>query len=139
MFVIVIGARLGSRLIEELVSRKINVAVIDSNGKDLETLTQKLSQISTVQGKECKPEILYKAGAERADAIVALTEKDEDNVSIAVTAKNHFRVPRVVALVNDPVHEWLFSKDLGVDIALVPCDLIANAALASIQITSIKV
>lgn len=138
MFVIVVGAHLGRRLVEELVSRKINVAVVDSNGKALESLTQKASHISAVQGKEWKPEILYKAGAERADALVALTDKDEDNVSIAVIAKNHFRVPRILALMNDPVHEWLFSKDLGVDIVLVPSNLIADAALTSIQTTNLR-
>jgi trk system potassium uptake protein TrkA len=138
MFVVVVGARLGRRLVEELISRKINVAVVDSNGKALESLAQKTSQISIVQGKERKPEILYKAGAERADALVALTDKDEDNVSIAVIAKNHFRVPRILALMNDPVHEWLFSKDLGVDIVLVPSNLIADAALTSIQTTNLR-
>ena len=135
MFVVVVGARLGRRLVEELISRKINVAVVDSNGKALESLAQKTSQISIVQGKERKPEILYKAGAERADALVALTNRDEDNVSIAAIAKSHFRVPRVLALMNDPVHEWLFSKDLGIDVVLVPGDLIAAAALTSIQTT----
>ncbi len=135
MFVVVVGARFGGRLVEELVSRKINVAVVDSNGKALESLAQKTPQISIVQGKERKPEILYKAGAERADALVALTNRDEDNVSIAAIAKSHFRVPRVLALMNDPVHEWLFSKDLGIDVVLVPGDLIAAAALTSIQTT----
>ncbi len=135
MFVVVVGALLGRRLVEELVSRKINVAVVDSNGKVLESLAQKAPQISIVQGKERKPEILYKAGADRADALVALMNRDEDNVSIAAIAKSHFRVPRVIALMNDPVHEWLFTKDLGIDVVLVPGDLIAAAALTSIQTT----
>ena len=136
MLVIVAGARLGKSLAEQLISRKINVAVIDSNGKTLESLAQETPSLSTIQGKEWKPEILYKAGAEKADALVALTKRDEDNVMIAMMVKNHFRIPRVLALINDPVHEWLFSKDLGVDAALIPNDLIADAAISSIQTAS---
>lgn len=133
MQVIVAGVLAGTRLIENLISKEIKVTVIESDQRVLKTFSQKTSDVPTILGRACKPEILYRAGADKADVLVALTGSDEDNISIAVVAKNQFHVPYVVALVNDPVHKWLFDKDLGVDFALAPDTVLADATLNSIQ------
>lgn len=42
-------------------------------------------------------DVLRDAGAERADALVACTEKDADNLFICHLAHNHFGVPQTLA------------------------------------------
>ena len=67
-----------------------------------------------MQGDGCEVRIMEEAGAERADAIVAVTGDDEDNLVICQMAKMQFSVPRTIARVNDPRNEALFHR-FGID------------------------
>jgi trk system potassium uptake protein TrkA len=49
---------------------------------------------------------------------VALTRNDEDNLVVCRLAKHHYHVPRVIARVNNPRNEWLYTKAWGVDVAI---------------------
>jgi trk system potassium uptake protein TrkA len=53
--------------------------------------------------------VLEKAGIERADLVVAVTGDDEDNLVIAQLAKHEYRVPKVVARVNNPRNQRTFD------------------------------
>ena len=53
-------------------------------------------------------------GASRADLVIALTADDGANLVTAQVAQHWFKVPRVIARVNDPRNETLFRR-LGVD------------------------
>jgi trk system potassium uptake protein len=62
---------------------------------------------------------------------VAATGDDKANVVLSLLAKTEFAVPRVVARVNDPRNEWLFTDAWGVDVAVstprMLCSLIEEA------------
>jgi trk system potassium uptake protein TrkA len=55
-----------------------------------------------------------------ADVVVAATGDDEDNLVTSLLAKQEFGVPRVLARVNHPSNEWLFTEQWGVDAAVSP-------------------
>src|SRR5206468_3670632 len=55
-----------------------------------------------------------------ADAIVAATGDDEDNLVTSLLAKQEFAVPRVLARVNHSNNEWMFTEQWGVDAAVSP-------------------
>ncbi|MBN1841005.1 MAG: TrkA family potassium uptake protein, partial [Deltaproteobacteria bacterium] len=57
--------------------------------------------------------ILKEAGAMGADAILAITPNDQDNLVICQLAFLKFDVPRAIALANDPDNTEIFEK-LGV-------------------------
>ncbi len=64
--------------------------------------------------------MLESATCDTADVVVAATGDDEDNLVISLLAKQEYAVPRVVARVNHPKNEWLFTETWGVDAAVSP-------------------
>jgi trk system potassium uptake protein len=66
----------------------------------------------------CELASLEEAGLEHSDAVIAATGDDKVNLVVALLAKTEFAVRRVVARVNDPRNEWLFTEAWGVDVAV---------------------
>jgi trk system potassium uptake protein TrkA len=52
------------------------------------------------------------------DVVIAATGDDKVNLVVSLLAKTVFAVRRVVARVNDPANEWLFTEAWGVDVAV---------------------
>jgi trk system potassium uptake protein TrkA len=75
-------------------------------------LSRQLSA-TVVCGDGSDAEILKEAGAMGADAILAITPNDQDNLVICQVASLSFGVPRAIALANDPDNAEIFEK-LGV-------------------------
>ena len=61
-----------------------------------------------------------------ADVVAAVTSDDEDNLVVSTISRFEFGVRRVIARVNDPDNAWLFTRDMGVDVALNQADLMAK-------------
>lgn len=88
------------------------VTVINRDDADCIRMARRL-KVVVVRGDGSDPMILEEAGARRADAVLAVTPNDQDNLAVCQLAGLEFEVPRAVALVNDPDNERLF-QDLGV-------------------------
>jgi trk system potassium uptake protein len=82
--------------------------------------------VQVVAGDATDPAVLVAAGAGDAYALLALTGDDAANALIATLAKRRLGVNRVVALVNDADHAWLFGSDAGVDVVASTGDLVAR-------------
>jgi trk system potassium uptake protein TrkA len=50
--------------------------------------------------------------------VIAATGDDKVNLVVSLLTKTEFAVRRVVARVNDPRNEWLFTEAWGVDVAV---------------------
>lgn len=68
---------------------------------------------TVVLGDGSAPAILEDAGVNGADAVLAVTPNDQDNLAVCQLASVQYGVPRTVAMVNDPDNEAVFKK-LGV-------------------------
>ncbi len=113
MYVIVVGCgRLGAAVAQELAGEGHQVAVVDRRAESLERLGRD-AQVQRIVGTGIDIDVLRQAGIDRAEAVAALTDLDNANIMIAQTAQQIFRVPRVVARVNDLRVESVF-QDLGV-------------------------
>ena len=66
----------------------------------------------------CELASLEDAGMELCDVVIAATGDDKVNLVVSLLAKAEFGVRRVVARVNDPANEWLFTEAWGVDVAV---------------------
>jgi trk system potassium uptake protein TrkA len=66
----------------------------------------------------CELASLEAAGIDTCDAVVAAAGDDRVNLVFAMLAKKEYGVGRVVARVNDPSNQWLFSPEWGVDVAV---------------------
>src|SRR5256714_2339249 len=74
----------------------------------------------------CEVTSLHAAGLEEVDVVVAATGDDEDNLVISLLAKQEFAVPRVLARVNHPNNEWMFTEQWGVDAAVSPPHILTS-------------
>jgi trk system potassium uptake protein len=69
-------------------------------------------------GDACEVATLTAVGAAQADVVAAVTGDDEDNLVVSLLCKQEFAVPRVLARVNNPKNEWMFTDMWGVDISV---------------------
>ena len=115
--VIIGGGRGGSYLARDLQSQGYQVKVIDRRPEVVARLRQEIGG-DVLCGDGSSPQVLEQVGAAKADLVVALTHNDEDNLVVCRLAKSHFRVPRVIARVNNPLNDWLYTKAWGVDVAI---------------------
>lgn len=102
MNAIVLGCgRLGSGLVRELAQRRVEVVVVDRDPAALARLSGVVA-CRQVPGTVLDRDVLIRAGLERADAVAVVTGDDHVNVALALTARRRFRVPVVVARLDDP-------------------------------------
>jgi trk system potassium uptake protein TrkA len=122
MKVVVAGAgNVGRHLAADLVERGHEVTVIEQDTGVISRARAELpSGVNFLLGDACEPYVLEEAKLGQADVIVAATGDDEDNLVTSLLAKQEFAVPRVVARVNHPSNEWMFTEQWGVDAAVSP-------------------
>ncbi|HEX7321424.1 MAG TPA: TrkA family potassium uptake protein [Mycobacterium sp.] len=77
-------------------------------------------------GDACELSLLESVRLEGFDVVIAATGDDKANVVLSLLAKTEFAVPRVVARVNDPRNEWLFTDAWGVDVAVSTPRMLAS-------------
>jgi trk system potassium uptake protein TrkA len=120
--VVVTGAgKVGRHLAADLAARGHEVTVVEQDKEALERARRDLPPTVTVLlGDACEPYVLEEAKLVEADVLVAATGDDEDNLVTSLLAKQEFGVPRVLARVNHPNNEWMFTEAWGVDAAVSP-------------------
>jgi trk system potassium uptake protein TrkA len=122
MRVIVTGAgNVGRHLALDLSERGHEVTLVEQDTAAVERARSELpSPVQVLLGDACEPYVLEQAKLGEADVLVAATGDDEDNLVTSLLAKQEFAVPRVVARVNHPQNEWMFTEQWGVDAAVSP-------------------
>src|ERR1700751_2166164 len=121
MRVVIAGAgNVGSYLAADLTERRHEVVVIEQKAELASRAKNQIPGATVIHGDACEPWVLERAEAARADVVVAATGDDEDNLVISLLAKQEFAVPRVIARVNHPKNQWLFTESWGVDVAMSP-------------------
>ena len=120
------GGAIGRHVAADLVVRGHEVTLIEQDPATVEDLRQEIPEVSVMLGDACEPWVLDDADLAHADVVVAATGDDEDNLVTALLAKQEFAVPRVLARVNHPKNEWLFTDQWGVDTAVSPPHMLTS-------------
>lgn len=124
MYIIIVGlGGIGRNLAKLGVEHAHNVVVIDQEEARCSEVLEHYDVLA-VTGNATDKIILEEAGIERADALIATTSDDSVNLMTCWLAKK-FRVPNVVAIVNQPSHSDFF-KEVGVRISENPDELVAS-------------
>jgi trk system potassium uptake protein TrkA len=111
MRVIIVGCgRVGSELANALSAERHDVVVIDRNPLSFGRLSRDFGG-RMLTGVGFDREILQKADIEGADALAATTDSDNVNIVVAVTAKETFEVPHVVARIYDPEAAEIYRRE----------------------------
>ncbi|MDH4111285.1 MAG: TrkA family potassium uptake protein [Actinomycetota bacterium] len=114
------GGAVGRHLSVDLVERGHEVTLIEQNRALVDKLRVWAPKVTVLNGDACEPWVLEDAETSNADVLVAATGDDEDNLVTSLLAKQEFAVPRVLARVNHPKNEWLFTEQWGVDAEVSP-------------------
>ena len=73
-------------------------------------------------GSGTDPDVLEAAGIRKANVVAAVTGSDETNLVVTTLARYEFLTPRIIARINHPKNAWLFTKEMGVDVAINQAD-----------------
>jgi trk system potassium uptake protein len=127
MFVIIVGGgKTGSQLANSLICEGYTVKVIEHRPVILERLPQELPPEVIVPGDGSAPAVLELAGISEADVLAAVTGEDETNLVVTTLARFEYHVPRIIAKVNNPKNAWLFTAEMGVDVAISQAGILSQ-------------
>lgn len=114
MHVVILGCgRVGAQLANWLDAEGHDVAVIDRVSDQFRRLDADFGGTAIV-GIGIDNDILRRAGIERADFFIAVTNGDNTNVMAAQIAKHVFHVPHAITRIYDPVREETY-RNLGLE------------------------
>ena len=131
MKIIILGAgEVGGTLAAHLASEHNDITIVDTDGERLRQLQDRLD-IRTVQGQASHPNILFQAGAEDADLLIAVTRSDEINMMACQIAHTVYHTPTKISRIrsaNYLEHPDLFSSDhVPVDVIIGPEQLVTDS------------
>jgi trk system potassium uptake protein TrkA len=133
--IIVGGDKLVYFLGKLLISGGHTVSVISRNDEDCQEIARQMKAM-VICGDGSDLRRLEEAQAMRADAVVAATPYDADNLVICQLAAHKFGVPRTIALVTDPENEPLFKR-LGVTSVFNQTNLLSSLIRQELSVEDI--
>jgi trk system potassium uptake protein TrkA len=140
MFVIIVGGgKTGAYLASLLLQAGHEVRLIEERGDVAKRIRQELPSEVVLIGDGSSPAILETAGIQRAQVLTAVTGEDEANLVITTLARFEFHVPRVIARVNNPKNAWLFTAEMGVDVALNQSDILTKLIIEEMSLGDMMV
>lgn|ERR1035437_1157380 len=124
MKIVIMGCgRVGAQLASLMASERHQVTVLDVDGYSFRRLPANFNGTALI-GDGTDEDALRKAGIEKADAFIAVTQGDNRNIMAAQIAKHIFNIPKVICRIYDPLRRELYT-DLGIQ-ALSPTTIFAQ-------------
>lgn len=109
MNILIVGCgRVGSELAAALNDEGHTVAVVDANESSFELLPHDFGGFCTA-GIPIDMDVLRQAGIENCDALAAVSPDDNTNIMVCQLAREYFKIETLVARINDPRRENVFS------------------------------
>ena len=110
---IVGGGTLGYYLAKQLLSMKIRVRIVEKDAKRCEELSELLPEAVIINGDGTDKKLLLQSGLEAAEAFITLTNIDEENIFLALYAKDQSHA-KLITKVNRFAFDNIIEKlDLG--------------------------
>ncbi|AKH85283.1 potassium transporter TrkA [Streptomyces sp. CNQ-509] len=117
MRVAIAGAgAVGRSIAGELLDNGHEVLLIDKTPTAI--AVERVPRAEWLLADACEIASLDEAALQRCHVVIAATGDDKVNLVVSLLAKTEYGVPRVVARVNNPRNEWLFTEAWGVDVAV---------------------
>lgn len=111
---------------ERLLREKHSVLLIEMREEEKERILLDIPEENLRIGSGTDPDVLEAAGIRKANVVAAVTGSDETNLVVTTLARYEFLTPRIIARINHPKNAWLFTKEMGVDVAINQADLMAD-------------
>jgi trk system potassium uptake protein TrkA len=110
--IIVGGGKQLYHLSRKFLEKGHQLVVINRNLDECHEIARQL-KVTVIHGEASDPTILEQADSYRAEILISITRKDQENLAVCQLAKEMFEIPRTIALVNDPDNMPVFEQ-LGV-------------------------
>lgn len=130
--VVVGGGKVGYYVAKTLLENGNEVSLIEKDEVTCRLIADELD-IPVICDDGTTVEALLSAGTVNADALVAVTGNDQDNIVTAQIAKRKFQVERVITRANDPKNVTAM-KTLGTDIAVSSTQIITDLIDSEIDV-----
>lgn len=125
------GGKTGLFLSKKLSEFNISVKIIERDKARCYYLAERLENVIVLNGDGTDINLLKEENIDDMDAVITATGFDEDNLLLALTAKNR-GVEDVIAKISRGIYSDMVSQ-LGVDMALNPLDISVSYLLRLIQ------
>ena len=106
----------GRSIARELVDNGHQVMLIDRDQTKIQPV--EVPEAEWVLADAAELASLEEARLQDCDVVISTTGDDKVNLVVSLLAKTEFAVRRVVARINHPNNEWLFTEAWGVDVAV---------------------
>ena len=117
MRVTIAGAgAVGRSIGRELIEHGHTVMLIDRDPDAVDP--SRVPQAEWLHADAAELASLEEARLQDCDVVISATGDDKVNLVVSLLAKTEFAVRRVVARINHPNNEWLFTDAWGVDVAV---------------------
>lgn len=136
MKVAIAGAgSVGRSIARELLGKRHDVLLIDKDPNKIQPT--RVKDARWFCGDACEVANLEQAALQECDVVVGATGDDKVNLVVALLAKTEFAVRRVVARINHPANEWLFTDAWGVDVAVSTPRVLAALVEEAVEVGDI--
>ena len=125
------GGKTGYYLARRLAEYGSQVKIIEKDKKRCHYLSERLRNVLVLNGDGADISLLSEENFEQMDAFVTATGYDEENILLALTAKNH-GVEDVISKISHESYNDLIST-LDLDMVLNPLDITASTILRTIR------
>jgi trk system potassium uptake protein TrkA len=120
------GGRTGTHLASMLCEQDYDVCLVENRPEVLRRLHRELASEVIFEGMPTLPDVLEQAGIRQAQVLAACMANDADNLAVCYLARRHYRVPRIIARINNPRNAWLFDAKFHVDVAVNQAEILAS-------------
>ena len=118
------GGRIAYYLAKEMNAIHVKVKIIEKDLKRCEYLCELLPESVIIHGDGTEKELLHEEGLEKTDAFVTLTGMDEENIIVALYAKEK-KISKVIAKVNK-ISFYEIMDSLNIDSFISPKTIAAQ-------------
>jgi trk system potassium uptake protein TrkA len=133
MKVAIAGAgSVGRSIAREVLSNHHEVLLIDKEPRKVDP--DRIKEAEWLLADACEVANLEQAHLENYDVVVGATGDDKVNLVVSLLAKTEFAVRRVVARINHPNNEWLFTEAWGVDVAVSTPRVLASLVEEAVEV-----
>jgi len=112
----------------------ISIKVIDKNHEKCEELASKHERAMVICGDETDQELLIEEGIEKTDAFISLTDFDEENIFLSLSAKN-FGQGKIITKINKPEYDNII-RHLDLDTTIYPKSITSDMIVRYVRALS---
>jgi len=137
MRIVIVGAgKVGFSLAQRLSEEEHEIIVIEQD-EERRLIVQNSLDVMTISGNGASPQFLADFGLQKADLMVAVTDRDEVNM-IACMAARQSGIPHTIARVRNQEYagknQLEFNKALGIDVTINP-EMVTAVEISRILLT----